>query len=174
MILAVDVCYHNDAASIAGIYFTCWSDARAKETFHSTLDGVEEYRPGQFYLRELPCIIHLLEEHHLIPDIIVIDGYVYLGEESDPGLGMHLYNELDGKIPVIGVAKNPFQTTKKETGVYRGNSTYPLYVTSVGIDLESAKSNVCSMHGAHRVPTLLNYVDQQSREHITKPRDTND
>ena len=164
MILAGDVCYRNDAASIAGIYFACWSDVQAKETFHSTLNAVEEYRPGQFYLRELPCITRLLKEHHLTPDIIVIDGYVYLGEESDPGLGMHLYNELEGKIPIIGVAKKQYRKAKRETEVYRGNSKRPLYVTSVGIDLETAKSNVRSMQGKHRVPTLLKYVDQECKK----------
>ena len=164
MILAVDVCYRNDAASIAGIYFACWGDAQAKETFHSTLDVVEEYKPGQFYLRELPCIIRLLKEHHLTPAIIMIDGYVYLGEESNPGLGLHLYDELQGKIPIIGVAKTPYRNTTTQTEVCRGSSKRPLYVTSVGIDLEIAKSNVRSMQGKHRVPTLLKYVDQECRK----------
>ena len=164
MILAVDVCYRNNAASIAGIYFSCWGDAQAKETFHSTLDAVEEYRPGQFYLRELPCIIRLLKEHHLTPDIIVIDGYAYLGEESNPGLGMHLYNELKGKIPIIGVAKRQYRNATREAELYRGNSKHPLYVTSVGIDLETAKSNIRSMQGKHRVPSLLKYADQECRK----------
>jgi deoxyribonuclease V len=172
MILAVDVCYRNGAASIAGIYFSHWRDAQAWDTFHSALNSVAQYTPGEFYLRELPCIMRLLDEHHLSADVIVIDGYVYLGEMAHPGLGRHLYNKLDGKTPVIGVAKKPYKNTTPETEVYRGNSKHPLYVTSVGIDLETAKSNVRSMHGKHRIPTLLKYVDRECRGALTGRRGT--
>lgn len=107
--------------------------------------------------------MRLLNEHALTPEVIVIDGYVYLGDESNPGLGMHLYNELEGRIPIIGVAKKRFKNTTAESEVYRGNSEHPLYVTSVGLDLETAKKNVHAMHGKHRVPTLLKYVDHKCR-----------
>ncbi|MCK4621721.1 MAG: endonuclease V [Desulfuromonadales bacterium] len=164
MILAVDVDYRDTIASISGVYFSRWEDAQAKQVFHSVLDVIEDYKPGQFYLREMPCIMHLLNEHSLTPEVIVIDGYVYLGDYTIPGLGIHLYNELEHKIPIIGVAKRRFKNTTAESEVYRGNSKRPLYVTSVGIAPEKAKNNVLSMHGKYRVPTLLKDVDRECRK----------
>ena len=45
--------------------------------------------PGQFYKRELPCILELLKQVNPLPNYIVIDGYVYLGGDEKPGLGKH-------------------------------------------------------------------------------------
>ena len=165
MILAVDVHYRDTLASVSGIYFSSWEDAQAIAVFHSTMHVPEDYEPGQFYRRELPCILYLLNEHRLAPAVIVVDGYVYLGDESSPGLGMHLYNALQGKVPIIGVAKKPFANTATESEVYRGKSRRPLFVTSVGLDLETAKKYVRSMHGNNRVPALLKDVDRESRQH---------
>ena len=164
MILAVDVDYRNTIISISGVSFSCWEDAQADEIFHSVLNEAEDYKPGQFYLREMPCIMQLLNQHNLSPEVIIIDGYVYLGDNSNPGLGMYLYTELEGKIPIIGVAKNPFKNTRAESEVYRGDSKRPLYVTSVGISLEKAKKYILSMHGKYRVPTLLKDVDRECRK----------
>lgn len=164
MILAVDVDYRDSQASIAGLAFRHWQAARAEAVFHSVGEGAEDYIPGQFYLRELPCILQLLAEHHLSPDAIVIDGYVDLGDESRPGLGRHLFNALEGRIPVIGVAKTPFDNTNRESEIRRGNSQRPLYVTSAGIRLERAKRYILSMHGNHRLPTLLREVDRECRK----------
>lgn len=164
MIFAVDVDYRGPVASIAGVYFARWEDARPAEVFHSVLDVTADYRPGQFYLRELPCILRLIAEHRLSPEVIVIDGFVYLGNEGRPGLGWHLYDALKTQVPVIGVAKRRFRNTPSESELYRGGSTRPLFVTSLGMDLETAKQHVCSMHGGHRVPTLLRYVDRACRD----------
>ena len=168
MKLAVDVDYRDDRVSIAGLAFSRWEDAQAAEFFHSTLNKVEDYQPGQFYRREMPAILHLLDEHKLSPDIIVIDGYVSLGREQKPGLGRHLYNALQGRIPVIGVAKNPFRDTTTESEACRGSSRRPLYVTSAGIGLEEAKQSILSMHGKYRLPTLLKEADRLCREN--RPR----
>ncbi len=163
MILAVDVDYRETVASVSGICFNDWSDADATQICHSVVSGVEAYEPGRFYRREMPCILQLLREHNLTPDIIVIDGYVSLGDASAAGLGMHLFNALDRKIPVIGVAKKPFRGTSADTGILRGNSAKPLYVTAVGISPDQAKRNVLAMHGPHRLPTLLKAVDRACR-----------
>lgn len=48
----------------------------------------------------------LLSKHNLKPDCIIVDGFVHL-EDDKPGLGKHLYDALNGKVRVIGVAKNP-------------------------------------------------------------------
>lgn len=168
MILAVDVDYRDSEASIAGVTFENWTDDCETGVLRSELLEIEEYVPGQFYRRELPCILKLIEEHKIDPDIIVVDGFVYLDGKTKPGMGMYLYNALDGKIPVVGVAKNPYKGMTQDCELYRGKSQKPLYVTSVGVQLEEAKRNIKSMYGKHRVPDLLKKADQACREKITR------
>ena len=160
MILAVDVAYRDGTAFIAGIAFDCWHDAKEKAIFTSRLDNPEEYVPGQFYRRELPCILKLLIEHSLVPNTIVIDGLVYLDGKSEPGLGKYLYDALRGHISVLGVAKTPFERIPRDCDLYRGNSKKPLHVTSAGLPLADAKNCIQSMHGHYRIPTLLKKVDR--------------
>ncbi|WP_323844703.1 endonuclease V [Microbulbifer magnicolonia] len=163
MILAVDVDYRGPEAVAAGVCFRTWRDEQAGRIYRSVVSEFGDYQPGDFYLRELPCILQLLREHHLAPDIIVIDGYVYLGDKSRPGLGMHLFNTLGHKIPVIGVAKKPFKGTMPASEILRGNSARPLYITAAGMDIDTAKSCILSMYGKHRTPTLLKTADRACR-----------
>lgn len=163
MILAVDVDYRDSGASIAGIAFENWQDESEKSVFRSRLDDIENYIPGQFYRRELPCILKLIEEHQIVPDSIVIDGFVYLDGKSRPGLGKHLYDALQGRISVLGVAKRPFKGITQECELYRGRSRRPLYITSIGMPLSEAKSHIESMHGEYRMPALLEKVDRISK-----------
>lgn len=164
MILAVDVHYNGDAAMVAGVTFGSWSSEFPDKVFHSTVVNVKGYEPGQFYKREMPCILKLLADYKLTPDFIVIDGYVVLGQKSSPGLGMHLYDALDRNIPVIGVAKTAFKNSKSESEVLRGASQKPLYVTAVGLSTEMAKDHIRTMHGKNRIPTLLKLVDHECRK----------
>lgn len=167
MILAIDVDYDDTTATVAGILFEDWKDEKFETIFKSTIKNIEEYVPGQFYKRELPCILRLIEEHDISPNIIVIDGHVYLDENGKPGLGKYLYEALDSKVSVIGVAKKAFFTSSKDFEVYRGESQKPLFVTSEGIDIKEAKLAIASMHGKHRNPTLLKLADQKCREKLT-------
>ena len=96
-------------------------------------------------------------------EAIIVDGYVSLGQQAKPGLGMHLYNALTQAVPVIGVAKNKFAGTPESCEVLRGRSQKPLFVTAVGMPLETAKLSVESMHGDNRIPTVLKRVDQLCR-----------
>jgi deoxyribonuclease V len=160
MLLAVDVDYRDDHAFIAGIAFENWQDTNEKNVFRSQLGNIKAYRSGQFYRRELPCILKLIEEHRIVPDAIVIDGFVYLDGKSRPGLGKYLYDALQGKINVLGVAKKSFKGIAPECELYRGTSKRPLYITSAGMPLSEAKQHIGSMHGQYRMPTLLKKVDQ--------------
>lgn len=164
MILAVDVHYPARGAIAAGVLFGDWADAEPLATCISRFDHAEDYMPGAFYRRELPCLLGLLREHALTPACIVIDGHVMLGDDGRPGLGRHLFDALDGRIPVIGVAKTVFVGIWPETEVLRGESRRPLYVTCAGMPLEHAKASVRAMHGAHRLPTLLKTVDALCRQ----------
>jgi len=167
MKLAVDVDYRENTAHIAGVAFAAWEDAEPSATYSSELSDIEAYEPGSFYKRELPCILKLLDEHVLMPECIVIDGFVYLDGCDEPGLGKHLYNALGGKVTIIGVAKRPFKSTPKSCEVYRGQSAKPLYVTSEGIPFDIAKAHVSSMYGDFRIPDILKKADQLCRQHST-------
>ncbi len=123
MIIAIDVYYHDEKAIVAGVLFHFWDAPKAAEEIVIEIEvdhRIGEYEPGQFYKRELPCILALLETLEILPEIIVIDGYVYLGSEKNPGLGQRLYEAIEGRSIVIGVAKTRFQDTPASTEVYRG------------------------------------------------------
>jgi deoxyribonuclease V len=74
-----------------------------------------------------------------------------------------LYDALDRKSVIIGVAKSRFKDTPAETEIFRGGSKRALYVTTVGISETEAKGCIMRMHGEHRIPTLLKRVDQLSK-----------
>jgi deoxyribonuclease V len=163
MKLAVDVNYDNCTATVGGIVFRKWADALPYTELVSHINQVHDYEPGVFYKRELPPILKLLHEHHLQPECIVIDGYVYLDGYSAPGLGKYLYDSQNGETPVIGVAKKRYQDISSDFKVYRGKSKKPLYVTVAGMPFETAKDNIIRMDGKTRIPTLLKRVDQLCR-----------
>lgn len=163
MILAIDVQYNENTAFVAGVLFEDWQSDAPSGEYVSIVKEVAEYEPGSFYKRELPCILSLLDEHKLLPTCIVVDGYVYLDGEQQPGLGKHLYDALGGKIEVIGVAKKGFAGISAEYEVIRGKSEKPLYVTTTG-DLPLAKKLVQKMAGRYRIPTLLKRADQVCRQ----------
>lgn len=163
MILAIDVHYQEGNATTAGVLFKKWFDIEETKVVISKYENVEEYVSGQFYRRELPCILQLLNEHNLSPKVIIIDGYVNLGP-SKKGLGHYLFDALEGKTPIIiGVAKNSFHGISLSNEILRGNSSKPLYVTSIGIDIEEAKKLVISMHGQFRLPYLIKKADSECR-----------
>lgn len=172
-LLAVDVHYADGGgyggngvagACIAGVVFRNWDDAQPEKICISHICTVAEYVPGEFYKRELPCILQLLAEHDLQPDCIVIDGYVYLDGSSQAGLGWHLHQALGGRVAIIGVAKSSFSAIDASFGICRGGSIKPLYITSQGVDVATAQASIAAMHGSFRIPGLLKLVDQLCRE----------
>jgi deoxyribonuclease V len=163
MILAVDVDYREDFARVAGILFRDWGDEHPVIERVVECNVVSDYRPGEFFRRELPCIERLLQVIDQPVDCIVVDGYVYLGSERRPGLGKHLFDAMEQKIAVIGVAKTRFHDTSDTAAVFRGGSTRPLYVTAAGMPQDLARQRIRNMHGEHRIPTLLQQVDRLSR-----------
>ncbi|WP_408952428.1 endonuclease V [Lysobacter sp. Hz 25] len=162
-VLAVDVHYLEAGARVAGVLFDDWADPQATAAHTLNLDQVEDYAPGEFYRRELPCLLALLGRIEPAPACIVVDGYVWLGADRRPGLGAHLWQALDRRCPVVGVAKTRFADTPAEAEVCRGNSRRPLYVTSAGLDPEAARAAVRAMYGAHRLPELLKRADRLAR-----------
>lgn len=164
MILAVDVDYRNDQAIVAGVSFNQWSDDKPVQEWVIQVSNPAAYESGQFYRRELPCILALLKQIDAVPEVIVIDGYVYLGHEEKPGLGQYLFEALHGDTVVIGVAKKRFKNTPERVALYRGQSKRPLYVTAAGIDEDDARQLIARMVGHHRIPVLLKRADQLCRQ----------
>jgi deoxyribonuclease V len=146
------------------VAFEAWPFPAPTRVVTSHCGPAADYEPGHFYRRELPCLLALLDELGGLPRCIVVDGYVFLDGHSRPGLGKHLFDALDGQVAVVGVAKSAFAGIGPEHEVLRGASHNPLYVTCVGMDLADAKAGVLSMHGEHRIPTLLRLVDRVCRE----------
>lgn len=161
MYAAFDVHYPAEGtASAAAVLFTGYGAPEPAAEATCRLSGAARYVPGEFYKRELPCILKLYETLEEQPEEIVIDGYVMIGDR--PGLGRHLFEILGRSIPVIGVAKSRFDDAPG-IEILRGGSRRPLYVTSAGIDPREASEKIRTMHGPHRIPTLLKRVDLLAR-----------
>ncbi len=166
MIIAVDVYYSEQSAKAVSIEFTDWRDEEPVRTHTEYVQGIQAYTPGQFYKRELPCILAVLEKSDLsIVEAIIVDGYVILNDEGKIGLGGYLYEALAEEIPVIGVAKRSFhQNSKNVIEVLRGKSERPLYVSSSGIPLTTAAKFIKNMAGTYRMPKLLSTLDRMTKE----------
>ncbi len=163
MILAVDAHYEGEKGVIAGLVFTNWQSCEPEQEIRTQVSNVAKYEPGKFYKRELPGILALLKQINPMPEYIVIDGYVYLGQDEKPGLGKHLYEALDGNVVIVGVAKSRYEGTSEKAEIIRGNSRRPLYITSVGIGQAQAKEYIKEMCGEGRLPILLKRVDRLSK-----------
>ena len=166
MIIAIDVHYRTAEAKIVAVLFENWTDATAHQIFIEMKTDIAEYEPGAFYKRELPCIIEVMKKVDMRSlTYIVVDGYVYLNDDDKKGLGYYVFEHFENKIPVIGVAKTRFhQNTKNVRPILRGGSANPLYVTSIGVDVDAAATLILSMSGAFRMPTLLKLMDTLTKE----------
>jgi deoxyribonuclease V len=163
MIACLDVDYRESAARAAGIAFHDWSDATPSTEKVITVVDVQPYQPGQFFRRELPCLLAVLRELPPVA-VVVVDGYVWLDGVSVAGLGAHLYQALGGEVAVIGVAKTRFAEAGAAMEVFRGRSARPLFITAAGMNAQIAAEHIRSMHGSNRIPTLLKRVDSLCRQ----------
>ena len=166
MILAIDVHYRDNSAKVVCAVLQQWKDPVAVQYHIRHVNAVAEYIPGEFYKRELPCILAILQDIDLSTvSCIVIDGFVILDDTGKHGLGGHLYERLDRKVPVIGVAKSSFhQNTQYVIPVYRGESSNPLYITAIGTDLQQAADHIQEMYGGYRIPAVLKELDRRTKE----------
>ncbi|WP_246236341.1 endonuclease V [Flavobacterium ajazii] len=166
VILAFDTYYFDGKAKTVCIEFNQWNQSENYKIHTETIENVEEYIPGEFYRRELPCILSLLNQIGLQKiDAIIVDGFVYLDDNKKHGLGGYLYEKLGKNIPIIGVAKTNFAAINKDKkALLRGDSQKPLFITSIGIDLEDAFEKIESMAGEFRIPTLLKELDRLTKE----------
>ncbi|RXR34642.1 endonuclease V [Flavobacterium piscinae] len=166
MIVAVDVHYKEAYAKTVLVLFEDWLDDTYTEILEVNTFEVADYEPGFFYKRELPCLLQALKKIDLKNiSTIIVDGYVFTDNELKQGLGAYLYEALEQKIPVIGVAKTTFHANSETVvPVLRGESNKPLYVSAIGINKELAAEKVKAMHGEFRLPYLLKLMDQKTKE----------
>ncbi len=176
MIVAVDVDYRESEAVAACVAFAKWTDGAASFERVVRVPGAPAaYVPGMFYLRELPCVLAALKG--VFADVVVVDGYVML-TMGKLGLGGHLHEAIHK--PIVGVAKNEFRgavgdppkagaASSYAERIVRGGSKKPLFVTAAGMSAKDAAAAVRSMHGPHRIPTLLARADHLCRERISAP-----
>jgi deoxyribonuclease V len=121
---------------------------------------VMPYRPGEFYLRELPPLRAVLRGLRGL-SLLVVDGYVDLDPAGRPGLGARAHAEPG--VPVIGVAKSAFRTATHAVPVLRGAATRPLFVTAAGMSRRDAADLVQAMAGRFRLPDALRRADALAR-----------
>jgi deoxyribonuclease V len=166
MIVAIDVHYREKFAKSISIEFDNWQAETPSKINEVFIKEVYEYIPGEFYKRELPCIVEVLKKSSKEEiELIIVDGYVTLDDSGKFGLGAYLYKELRKKIPIIGVAKRRFANNIKNViEIQRGKSKNPIFVTSVGIDLIEASQKIKNMKGDFRMPDLLRILDQKTKE----------
>jgi deoxyribonuclease V len=166
MIVAIDVHYRETEAKIVAVTFENWMDSVPHQTYIAFKKDIEDYEPGAFFKRELPCIIEIMAQTDVSTiNFIVVDGYVFLNDEGKKGLGYYVYEHFNKKIPVIGAAKTRFfENDKWVRPILRGSSQNPLYITSIGVGLDDAASFIASMNGDFRMPTLLKLLDTMTKE----------
>lgn len=162
MLLCLDVHYGSERVTTAAVGFAAWPDdtPRVEWVLHSQVPPAP-YRPGHFFERELPYLLEAVKQLSALPEAIVVDGHVWLASER-PGLGAHLHAALGRTSIVVGVAKSAFRGADS-VPVLRGRSHHPLFVDAAGVDPATAAGWVRSMHGPHRIPTLLRRVDRLAR-----------
>ena len=164
LIAVLDVAYAGEAAGVGCVLAEGWTaPAPVAEITKRLVCSPARYEPGRFYQRELPLLQAIVDRLESRPAVFVIDGYVWLGTQKEPGLGAHLFASVGRAIPVVGVAKTPFRNDTWSARVLRGASRRPLFVTAAGLDQTRAAGLVVGMHGKHRIPTLLQRADHLAR-----------
>ncbi len=170
MELAVDVYYWGHRARAVGVLFE-WTSGVALGTETVELNDVADYVPGEFFRRELPCVMAIIDRLPLetldAVASVVVDGHVYVDDEGSPGLGAHVWHVLHGRgynVAVVGVAKTAFRGNNTTViPVLRGAGNRPLLVSAIGAEVEEVAERVRCMHGPFRMPTILKLVDALTR-----------
>ncbi len=159
---AVDVHYlGTGGARAAAVLAADAAFAQVLAEHTAVVPRVSPYRPGEFYLRELPPL-HAVLDDLVGLGLLVVDGYADLDPAGRPGLGAHAHAEFG--IPVIGVAKSRFRTATHAVPVVRGSSARPLFVTSCGMPAADAADLVRRMAGRYRLPDALRRADTLARD----------
>ncbi|HOY16112.1 MAG TPA: endonuclease V [Haliscomenobacter sp.] len=166
MLICLDTDYRDPLAQCAYALFDSWAATESVQVSCVRVEQVAPYEPGAFYKRELPGLLQALASVDMPLEAILIDAYVWL-DEGRGGLGWYLYEALEQKIPVVGIAKTRFRPAEKVAiSVLRGESKNPLWVTAIGMEADFAAEKVQEMAGEFRIPEMLKLVDGRCREWV--------
>jgi deoxyinosine 3'endonuclease (endonuclease V) len=159
MLLALDLHYEDDRTWVGYAHGDGEGNILGKGRY-MVPGAPEPYVSGQFWRRELPPIMTILEAHPELLDnirIIFVDCSCQI--PTGPSMGEKLYDALGGKYRVIGVAKTLYLGSTS-TAITRGTSKRPLYVSEAATnDFSSAAELVLGLAGPHRLPTILKMAD---------------
>lgn len=176
MIVAFDTYYYNGFSYTVGGVFKSWGDKEASYYVTSKRACIDaEYKPGELYKRELPCIMQCLDLLKIDDiELIIVDGFVWLSENGvslTKGLGavLHdaIFHKYSRKKTIVGIAKNRYHVDIPECVVLeRGlESKKPLFITcSETCFTEFYASQVKVMSGDYRIPNIIKAVDMKTRE----------
>ncbi len=164
--VAFDVHYYDSFAIVGFVLFENELSSDPYKIGQIRYDSVEPYISGQFYKRELPCLLKAIEEIKEQINLIYIDANVWLGYDRK-GLGKYLFDSINHRIPIIGVSKSCFnKETELIRPVLRQSSKNPLYVSSIGIELDDACQKVKIMNGEFRLPKMIKLADSVCRNTV--------
>lgn len=80
-----DAAYGDGVVGAACVLADEWTTPAGRLQIRERLEvAPAEYEPGKFYLREMPHILRLNERLPAMPDVLVVDGYVWLDGSSGP------------------------------------------------------------------------------------------
>jgi len=167
--LAIDTYYTEENAYTVGVFFSQWDDEKPLRVIKRVTKPEYPYVPGEFYRRELPCIMDLLGSVDFDTlSTIIVDGFIRVKKDGVmiPGLGEHLYDEVkDWNISIIGVAKSKFNGCENwSIPIIRKPGSKPLYVQGIGrYTDEMAAGLIKGMAGPNKLPTLLHLLDQETK-----------
>jgi deoxyinosine 3'endonuclease (endonuclease V) len=119
MIAILDVHYQGQKAQAACVTASDWSSPAALHHYLAHIEAIQDYEPGAFYKRELPCLLSVLQTLPALPQAIVIDGYVWLCDEKRAGLG-----------PIVGNPAWPAPQDPARSRSERYDARYPPVQTS--------------------------------------------
>lgn len=162
IVACFDVYYYKDYARACCIVFSK-DEEKIMSEYIEEIKDIKDYVSGQFYKRELPCILRVLEKVKEDIDIIITDSFIWV-DECKKGLGAYLYESINCKTPIIGVAKSYLKDCTAYVEIYRGQSSNPLYISAIGIDLNYSANLISNLKGDFRIPDILKKVDQLSRK----------
>ncbi|NQY04719.1 MAG: hypothetical protein HRT68_00585 [Flavobacteriaceae bacterium] len=75
-----------------------------------------------------------------------------------------LYDAIEEKVPVIGVAKKAFhENTRLVIEVLRDENKNPFYVSSIGYHLDLAATQIKNMYREFRFPAIVKELYQYTK-----------
>lgn len=165
--IAIDTYYRSEQeAYTVGIIFEEWDDKKPLSIVDDVNETFDRYIPGEFYKRELPCILRILNKINILEfDSIILDGYIDLKDNEGnikPGLGRRLCSKINihDDLDIIGIAKSLYCRTDEISYKLVRNSSKALYCQSLrGNSLDFLKY----LDGDYRIPTLLKLLDNKTK-----------